>query len=60
MATLRVVLDTHVLLSGIAYTASVLGKIPAAWRHGSVEVLLSDYIGANSVACCPGSRIGTG
>ena len=30
MATLRVVLDTHVLLSGIAYTASVPGKIPAA------------------------------
>lgn len=44
MATLRVVLDTTVLLSGIAYPASVPGKILAAWRHGSVEVLLSDYI----------------
>ncbi len=44
MATLRVVLDTNVLLSGIAYPASVPGKILAAWRHGSVEVLLSDYI----------------
>ena len=44
MATLRVVLDTNVLLSGIAYPASVPGKILAAWRHGSVDVLLSDYI----------------
>lgn len=44
MATLRVVLDTHVLLSGIAYPASVPGRILAAWRHGSVEVFLSDYI----------------
>ena len=44
MAALRVVLDTNVLLSGIAYPASVPGKIIAAWRHGSVEVLLSDYI----------------
>ncbi len=44
MATLRVVLDTNVLLSGIAYPASVPGKILAAWRHGSIEVFLSAYI----------------
>ena len=44
MATLRVVLDTNVLLSGIAYPASVPGKVVAAWRHGSVDVLLSTYI----------------
>lgn len=44
MAALRVVLDTNVLLSGIAYPASVPGKIMAAWRHGSVDVLLSAYI----------------
>ncbi|WP_310449697.1 putative toxin-antitoxin system toxin component, PIN family [Sulfuritalea sp.] len=44
MATLRVVLDTNVLLSGIAYPASVPGRILAAWRHGSVEVLLSAFI----------------
>jgi len=44
VATLRVVLDTNVLLSGIAYPASVPGRILAAWRHGSVEVLLSPYI----------------
>ncbi|MFH1813749.1 MAG: putative toxin-antitoxin system toxin component, PIN family [Pseudomonadota bacterium] len=44
MATLRVVLDTNVLLSGIAYPASLPGKILAAWRHGSVDVVLSVYI----------------
>jgi putative PIN family toxin of toxin-antitoxin system len=41
---LRVVLDTNVLLSGLAYPGSVPGKILAAWRHGSVEVMLSDWI----------------
>jgi len=44
VATLQVVLDTNVLLSGIAYPASVPGKIMAAWRHGSINVLLSPYI----------------
>lgn len=44
MAALRLVLDTNVLLSGIAYPASVPGKIVAAWRHGSIDVLLSAYI----------------
>jgi putative PIN family toxin of toxin-antitoxin system len=44
VATLRVVLDTNVLLSGIAYPASIPGKILTAWRHGSVEVLLSHHI----------------
>ena len=44
MAALRVVLDTNVILSGIAYPASVPGKIIAAWRHGSLEVVLSTYI----------------
>ncbi len=44
MATLRLVLDTNVLLSGIAYPASVPGKIVSAWRHGSVDVLLSHFI----------------
>lgn len=44
MATLRVILDTNVLVSGIAYPKSVPGKIIAAWRSGSVDVLLSNYI----------------
>jgi uncharacterized protein len=44
MATLRVVLDTNVLLSGIAYPASIPGEIMAARRRGSVEVILSAFI----------------
>ena len=44
MALLRVILDTNVLVSGIAYPASVPGKIVAAWRHGSLDVSLSGYI----------------
>lgn len=40
----RVVLDTNVLLSGIAFPGSVPGKILAAWRQGAVDVVLSDFI----------------
>lgn len=42
--TLRVVLDTNVLLSGIAFPSSIPGKIMSAWRLGSIEVVLSDFI----------------
>jgi putative PIN family toxin of toxin-antitoxin system len=41
---LRAVLDTNVLLFGIAVPASVPGKLMAAWKHGALEVVLSDYI----------------
>lgn len=41
---LRIVLDTNVLLSGIAYPGSLPGKILSAWRHGSVELILSTFI----------------
>lgn len=41
---MRVVLDTNVLLSGLAYPASAPGRIVAAWRSGSLEVVLSHYI----------------
>ncbi|MEY6434063.1 putative toxin-antitoxin system toxin component, PIN family [Thioalkalicoccus limnaeus] len=44
MPALRVVLDTNVLLSGIAYPGSIPGKLVAAWRHGALEVVLSGYI----------------
>jgi len=44
MPTLCVVLDTNVLLSGIAYPASVPGRIIGAWRHGALEVVLSAFI----------------
>lgn len=42
--TLRVVLDTNVLLSGLAYAGSAPGKIVSAWRMGALDVLLSDFI----------------
>jgi uncharacterized protein len=42
--TIHVVLDTNVLLSGLAYPASVPGSIVAAWRGGSLRVSLSHYI----------------
>jgi putative PIN family toxin of toxin-antitoxin system len=42
--TLRVVLDTNVLVSGLAYPGSIPGQIVAAWRQGVLEVVLSRYI----------------
>ena len=44
MPALRVVLDTNVLVSGLAYPGSVPGRIVGAWRHGSLDVALSHYI----------------
>lgn len=37
-------LDTHVLLSGLAYPGSIPGRLIAAWRHGALDVVLSDPI----------------
>jgi putative PIN family toxin of toxin-antitoxin system len=44
MAGLRVVLDTHVLVSGLAYPAGVPGRIVGAWQRGGLDVVLSKYI----------------
>lgn len=44
MAALRVVLDTNVLVSGLAYPGSGPGRIVAAWREGGLDVVLSRYI----------------
>ena len=44
MTSLRVVLDTNVLVSGLAYPHSLPGRILGAWRRGAVEVVLSHYI----------------
>ncbi len=44
MAARRVVLDTNVLVSGLAYPGSVPGRIVAAWRQGGLDVVLSHYI----------------
>lgn len=40
----RAVLDTNVLLSGIAFPGSVPGKILGAWRQGAVDVVVSAFI----------------
>jgi putative PIN family toxin of toxin-antitoxin system len=44
MAGLRVVLDTNVLVSGLAYPEGVPGRILSAWQQGSLNLVLSRYI----------------
>ncbi|HEV2484126.1 MAG TPA: putative toxin-antitoxin system toxin component, PIN family [Terracidiphilus sp.] len=44
MARLRVVLDTDVLVSGLAYPESVPGLILSGSQHGELGVVLSRYI----------------
>ncbi|MES2390066.1 MAG: putative toxin-antitoxin system toxin component, PIN family [Acidobacteriota bacterium] len=44
MAGMRVVLDTNVLVSGLAYPNSTPGRIVTLWRQGGLEVVLSRYI----------------
>lgn len=44
MAGLRVVLDTNVLVSGLAYPGSIPGRIVNLWRQGGLDVALSRFI----------------
>ena len=44
MASVRVVLDANVLVSGSAYPTGTPGQILNAWRQGSLNVVLSHYI----------------
>ena len=44
MAGLRVVLDTNVLVSGLAYPGSIPGRIVGLRRGGGLDVVLSRYI----------------
>jgi putative PIN family toxin of toxin-antitoxin system len=44
MARLRVVLDTNVLVSGLAYPGSTPGHIVGIWRQGGIDVVLLRYI----------------
>lgn len=44
MPALRLVLDTNVLVSGLAYPASVPGRIVGAWRAGHLKLVLSTAI----------------
>lgn len=53
MARLRVVLDTNVLVSGLAYPGSVPGRVVAAWRQGGLEVVLSRHILDELVSVLP-------
>jgi hypothetical protein len=45
MAGLAVVLDTNVLLSGLAFPASVPGRLIAAWRFGALVVVAALRLG---------------
>ncbi|MEI6760719.1 MAG: putative toxin-antitoxin system toxin component, PIN family [Betaproteobacteria bacterium] len=53
MAGLRIVLDTNVLVSGLAYPTSVPGRIVGAWRGGRLDVLLSRFILAELLRALP-------
>ena len=44
MPCLGDVLDTNLLLSGLAYPASVPGRLIAAWRFGALDLVLSDFV----------------
>jgi len=44
MPGLRVVLDTNVLVSGLAYPGSIPGRIVGVWRQGGLDVVLSRFI----------------
>ncbi len=44
MPALRLVLDTNVLLSGLAFPNSWPGKLITAWRAGSVDLVASEFI----------------
>ncbi len=44
MAGLRVVLDTNVVVSGLAYRTSIPGNIVRAWGQGTLDVVLSRFI----------------
>ncbi len=44
MPGLRVVLDTNVLVSGLAYPAGFPGRIVSAWKQGGLELVLSRFI----------------
>jgi putative PIN family toxin of toxin-antitoxin system len=56
MAGVRVVLDTNVLVSGLAYPASIPGRILSAWRQGGVDLVLSRHILDEMVRVLPRLR----
>lgn len=44
MASLRVVLDTNVIVSGLAYPGGVPSRFLTTWLAGGLELTLSHYI----------------
>jgi putative PIN family toxin of toxin-antitoxin system len=56
MAGVRIVLDTNVLVSGLAYPGSIPGRILSAWRQGGLDVVLSRYILDEMVRVLPRLR----
>jgi putative PIN family toxin of toxin-antitoxin system len=49
----RVVIDTNVLVSGLAYPSGIPGRILNVWQHGGVRVVLSRYILDETVRILP-------
>lgn len=41
---MRVVLDTNVLVSGLAFPGGPPGRIVAAWRAGAISLVASDFL----------------
>ena len=41
---MRVVIDTNVVLSGLAYPASVPGRVMRLWTSGAIEAVVSEYL----------------
>jgi putative PIN family toxin of toxin-antitoxin system len=56
VAGIRVVLDTNVLVSGLAYPSSIPGRILGAWRQGGLNLVLSRYIVDEMIRVLPRLR----
>ena len=41
---MRVVIDTNVVLSGLAYPASVPGRVMQLWTNRAIEAVVSEYL----------------
>ena len=41
---MRVVIDTNVVLSGMAYPASVPGRVMQLWQSGALEAVVSEFL----------------
>lgn len=41
---MRVVLDTNVLVSGLAFAGGAPGRLVCAWRNGAITLVVSDFV----------------